>query len=349
MEISDRENLLLKRTGISAAVWCEKLMYDPRAAKIMRLHGGKSDDSAFLGDEGLRDLSEKAGADAKIVAMKGRRTWTRFFKDIVLGWIDEDLLVLWLEQGGFSVERENGGGRRSLEYAGAMNRNSVLLVGAADVVRKVVFTTSYCAGWRDHGYIEKPAPEMWKLYEDGAVWVYQYMGSDADEGKYCLTDFAAEPGGAIKTTLRHHSAGGMDVNRFCLSENGKAFRSPEKLILELKAVVSYTPGAEERPEWREEMSKDSPPTMFGLNGVQKSAPTPAADKEHHPKTPDLPAKKARVSAEATVRPMPAKPVAVIEPKPKAAQKESRPRTVPTKRVVEEPVVEYDAFDNIDFV
>lgn len=261
------ESWLLEKSGCSLVDFCHKFNYPTRETKIMSLDetDEKKSKTIIAKDKELKDLYIACSKSEKGKARKGEnRSWTRYFKDLITGWILENLTIEQFKRQGIDIRHNGNDAKRVIEVDGNVNQNADFIITVGDVSRYVEITNEFNSILKEHGFIEKRAPALFKLWKNKGIWIYR----DLPRGKYVLVDFATEP---TKIHLRHHNNvvnnWAKDVHRYVLSENGKKERDDRMLAPEIISVVGCGIAEKEQPILDEVEDADSPPLEYAIGGV----------------------------------------------------------------------------------
>lgn len=320
------EAWLLEKSGCHLIDFCHRFGYYPLAVKIMALDetDEKKSKAIMAKDLELRNHYLKCAKDSYTIKRKGEnRSFTQYFKDLITGWVVEDLVMEMLKEQGIEIQHNGHDAARKIAIGNDVSQEADFSVKVGKVVRKVEITNEFNTLLAEKGYIEKRAPALVNLWKNRGIWLYR----DLINGTYILIDFATEK---VKLHLRRHNTGranwAKDVHRYLLEENGKKVRSDRLLAAELISVVGCTVDSKEQPKLEEVLDLDSPPQDYDIGGKSRSAESNAA----------TPAKPKIVSAKTapaqSVKPMPQKP------KPIAAKKPPAPPPPP-------PIVVEDDYDD----
>ena len=236
--------------GSSLIDFCSKFNYNPINIKILGLdekdaHGTKVKISK---DKDLRMLYLNCEKNPILKKCKGEnRCWTRYFQDLITGWIMEDLTIEMLRSQGIEVSN-NGRDANRIISASNIGQDPDITIKVGDVVRKVELTNEFNTFLSERGYIEKRSPALCKLWDSKSIWLYR----EIVVGKYVLIDFATEK---IKIHHRHHEYWDKDVHRYILSENNKRIRDDRLLAAEIISVVGC--GIEDTEQPKLEIIEDA--------------------------------------------------------------------------------------------
>lgn len=327
-------NWLLKQSGCSLQDYCIKFKYYPLAVKIMNLdeNDEKKSKMAIARDKELKELYLACNANKTAISRKGNnRSWTQYFKDLICGWIIEDLVVEMLRRQEIEVIRNGRDAQRVIEFDNNVTQEADLQIKVGDVTRKVELSNEFNPYLGKCGFIEKRAPALYKLWKDRGIWIYR----DLSRGKYVLVDFGTEN---IVLHLRHHNTAikdwSKDVHRYVLAENGKIERDDRLLAPEIISVVGCSIESKEQPKLNEVEDEDSPPQIFTIGGEFRKR-----DESQKPET-EIPKVKAEKQTEVEETPA-----------PKVTEKKKKPKTEPLPPPLESDdalVEETDDEDTADF-
>lgn len=332
------ETWLLEKSGCHLIDFCRKFGYYSLAVKIMSLDetDEKKSKAIMAKDAELKSHYLKCAKDPQTIKRKGEnRSFTQYFKDLITGWVIEDLVMEMLKEQGIDIEHNGHDAARRIAIGNDVSQDADFIVKVGNVKRKVEITNEFNTFLTKEGYIEKRAPALVNLWKDKGIWLYR----DLMNGKYVLIDFATEK---AKIHLRRHDSGKMnwakDVHRYVLAENGKKIREDRLLAAEIISVVGCSIDGREQPKLEETIDTDSPPQDYDIGGKSRSdesnAATPAKPKIVSAKTAQSEKTKpvAKIAPAQSVKPMPQKP------KPIAAKKPPVPPPPP-------PIVVEDDYDD----
>lgn len=264
------ESWLFSKSGCHLQDFCRKFGYYPLAQKIMALdeNDEKKSKAIIAKDAELKRHYLMCSKDAMSIARKGeQRSWTQYFKDLITGWVMEDVMLELLKRNGLEVVHNGRDAARHIAIGNGVSTEADFQVKVGSVIRKVELSNELNTILGNEGYIEKRSPTLINLWKTKAIWVYRELSTD----KYVLIDFATEK---VKLHLRSHNTGksnwAKDVNRYVLKENGKIPRDGKLLIPELISVVGCGIDGVEQPLLEEVEDKDSPPKLFSLGGLRKT-------------------------------------------------------------------------------
>lgn len=262
---------LFAKSGCHAIDFCRKFGYYPLALKIMSLdeNDEKKSKAIMAKDAELKSHYIKCSKDPQSIARKGNnRSWTRYFKDLITGWIVEDLVMEMLKEQGIEIEHNGHDSKRRIAIGNDVTQDSDFVIKVGNVSRKVELTNEFNHLLERKGFIEKRVPALLNVWKEKGIWIYR----DLTNGKYVLVDFATEK---VKLHLRRHNNvredWAKDVHRYVLSENGKKVRDDKLLVAEIISVVGCSIDGREQPKIEEIEDKDSPPQDFGLGGNRRNA------------------------------------------------------------------------------
>jgi hypothetical protein len=205
--------------------------------------------------------------DPQSIARKGNnRSWTRYFKDLITGWVVEDLVMEMLKEQGIEIEHNGHDAKRRIAIGNDVTQDADFIIKVGKVSRKVELTNEFNRLLEKNGFIEKRAPALLNVWKEKGIWIYR----DLMNGKYVLVDFATEP---VKLHLRRHnnvlSNWAKDVHRYVLKENGKKVRDDKLLAPEIISVVGCSIDGIEQPKIEEIADLDSPPQDYDIGGVRR--------------------------------------------------------------------------------
>lgn len=260
------EAWLLAESGCHLIDFCRKFGYYPLALKIMSLDetDEKKSKAIMAKDSELKNHYIKCSKDPQTVRRKGEnRSFTQYFKDLITGWVVEDLVLEMLREQGVDIIHNGRDIARRIAIGNDVSTKADFVVRVGGVTRSIEITNEYNTFLENEGYIEKRAPALFNLWKDKGIWLFR----DLRLGKYILIDFATEK---VKLHLRRHNAGrpnwSKDVHRYVLSENGKKIRDDRLLAAEIISVVGCGIDGKEQPELEEVIDSDSPPQDFDVGG-----------------------------------------------------------------------------------
>jgi len=265
------EEWLFAKSGCHIIDFCRKFGYYPLALKIMALDENDENKSKAImaKDVELKNHYLKCAKDPYTIRRKGKnRSFTQYFKDVISGWVVEDLVIEMLKEQGIEVEHNGHDAQRRIEIGNDVTQEADIRIKVGKVVRKVELTNECNCFLTKHGFIEKRAPALIRLWDEKGIWIYR----DLANGKYVLVDFATEP---VKLHLRRHNNvqadWAKDVHRYVLAENGKKVRDDKLLAAEIISVVGCSIDGREQPKIEEIEDKDSPPQDYGVGGNRRNA------------------------------------------------------------------------------
>lgn len=266
---------LFAKSGCHIIDFCRKFGYYPLAIKIMALdeNDEKKSKAIMSKDAELKNHYIKCSKDPQSIARKGNnRSWTRYFKDLITGWVVEDLVMEMLKEQGIEIEHNGHDSKRRIAIGNDVTQDSDFVIKVGNVSRKVELTNEFNHLLERKGFIEKRVPALLNVWKEKGIWIYR----DLTNGKYVLIDFATEK---VKLHLRRHNNvredWAKDVHRYVLSENGKKVRDDKLLAPEIISVVGCSIDGREQPKIEEIEDKDSPPQDFGLGGNRRNAKSKA--------------------------------------------------------------------------
>lgn len=262
-------------SGYTLLEYCKMLKYYPATIKIMELDDDnkKQIQAALKSDAELKDIYLSFDRESSARTRKGNRTWTRFFQDIITGWVMEDLTIEMLRRQGIEIDHTGKDSQRRIYIGKTVSQASDCIVKVGDVKRRLELTNEFNSLMVQDGYIEKRAPALSNLWKAKAIWLYRELES----GKYVLIDFATEK---VITHFRHHQRWGKDVQRYILAENGKRIRDDRLLAAELISVAGCGIEGVEQPKMEVLMDEGSPPHNPELIG---GIPPRKTSQENKPK------------------------------------------------------------------
>lgn len=253
------------KTGCGLVDLCRKFGYPNRETMIMSLDETDERKSKLVIKKNaeLLKLYLACSNSSKSISRKGEnRSWTQYFKDLITGWILEDLTIEQFRNWGLDVKRNGQDAKRIIEVDGNVSQDADLVISVGDVSRRVELTNEFNSILKNDGFIEKRAPALFNLWKTKGIWIFR----DVEHGKYILVDFATEK---VTIHLRHHNTAGnwsKDVHRYILSENGKKERDERMLAAEVISVVGCSIEGKEQPPLVEIEDEDSPPQVFTIGG-----------------------------------------------------------------------------------
>ena len=305
---------LFAKSGCHAIDFCRKFGYYSLALKIMALdeNDEKKSKAIMAKDAELKNHYIRCSKDPQSIARKGaNRSWTRYFKDLITGWVVEDLCMTMLKQQGLEIVHNGHDAQRRIAIGNDVTQEADFCIKVGEVVRKVEMSNEFNHFLTKDGFIEKRVPALFRLWQNKGIWIYR----DLRNGKYVLIDFGTEK---IKLHLRRHNNvmadWAKDVHRYVLEENGKKIRDDRMLAAEIISVVGCSIDGKEQPQLEEVIDGDSPPQDYDVGGMKKAPSDATAKKE---------VKKATVQKE-TAKTM------EVSPKPKqSAQPKYTPQATPS--------------------
>lgn len=257
---------LQEKSGCGIEDYCRHFGYYSIAQKIIALDETNEVKSkrVIAKDKELKNLYITYANDDKAKRRKGEnRSWTQYFKDLITGWVLEDLVMEMLINQGIEISHNGRDQKRVIALDGMVTQDADFKIKVGEEVRKVELTCEYNSILGEQGFIEKRAPSLYKLWKEKAIWIYR----DLQRGKYVLVDFGVEP---VKVHLRNHNTikanWSKDVYRYVLEENNKHERVDTLLVPEIISVVGCSIEGKEQPKFEEEIDKDSPPKMYTTEG-----------------------------------------------------------------------------------
>ena len=315
------EKELWEKKQIYLADICAKLHYPDINCRIMRLDetvSPKEQQAAIKKDKEILALYLQFSKDGNANARKGaNRSWTEYFKQLIVGGVEEDLFLLLLRKNGFKANRNGRDKNRIINLGAPINQNPDIVVGLGENSRKIELTNEYNNFLCEDGFIEKRCPAIINMWNDGVIWLYR----DRKNKKYVLIDFANEK---VKAHLRHHNTGSQawskDVHRYILSENDKVVRDDTNLISELTSIITAGVRKDGRPPLEEVEDTDSPPCEFSIGGKKKGAKVKPPQKKVVPPKVEI--------------------KAVDVPAPPAVEKKEKPieRDIEKQKVQQSPII-----------
>ena len=271
---------IIDKTNSSLVDLCRRFGYPERETKIMSLDetDERKSKPIIKKDAGLVKLYIGCSKSSKAIARKGdNRSWTQYFKDLITGWILEDLSIEQFRSWGLDVKHHGKDAQRIIQIDGNVSQDADLKISVGDVSRDVELTNEFNPILSNEGFIEKRAPALFNLWKAKGIWIFR----DVPRGKYVLVDFATE---RITLHLRNHNTASnwsKDVHRYVLSENEKKERDERMLAAEIISVVGCSIKEDNQPELQEIEDTDSPPKVFTKGGkLRRNAvqePTPKED------------------------------------------------------------------------
>ena len=235
----------------------------PYRHKYYGLYDKKQIQSALRGDNELKELYIKYDRDEKAKARKGsNRSWTHYFKDLITGWVVEDLSIEMFRRQGVNIEHNGNDKSRVIDIDDNVSQEPDCLVTVGNIRRKLELTNEFNNIVSEKGYIEKRSPAIYRLWKEKAIWIYRELMS----GKYILIDFATED---VRVKLLRHEKWDKDVHRYVLEENRKRLRDDRLLVAELIAVVGCGIEGKEQPKLKEVIDEDSPSQDWDIGGKRR--------------------------------------------------------------------------------
>ena len=259
-------NWIEQQTGCTLGDLCRKFRYYSIAQKIIALdeNDERKTKLTIARDSELKHLYEEFAKNPKALSLRGqKRSWTQYFKDLITGWILEDLTMEMLRREGLDIKHNGVDGLRHITIANKVTQAPDFTVTVGNYSRKVELTNEMNHLLENMGYIEKRAPSLYKIWAEKGIWIYRVI----DQGKYVLVDFATE---RVMLHLRWHDSSSKgwskDVYRYILSENNKRERDDRLLASEIISVVGCSIEGKEQPPLTEVEDEDSPPRVFTIGG-----------------------------------------------------------------------------------
>ena len=260
---------LFAKSGCHIIDFCRKFGYYPLAIKIMALdeNDEKKSKAIMAKDAELKSHYITCSKDPQSIARKGNnRSWTRYFKDLITGWVVEDLVMEMLKEQGIEIEHNGHDAKRRIAIGNDVTQDADFVIKVGKVSRKVELTNEFNRILEKNGFIEKRVPALLNVWKEKGIWIYR----DLMNGKYVLIDFATEP---VKLHLRRHNNvladWSKDVHRYVLAENGKKVRDDKLLAAEIISVVGCSIDGKEQPKIEEIADSDSPPQDYDIGGVRR--------------------------------------------------------------------------------
>ena len=261
---------LFAKSGCHIIDFCRKFGYYPLAIKIMALdeNDEKKSKAIMSKDAELKNHYIKCSKDPQSIARKGNnRSWTRYFKDLITGWVVEDLVMEMLKEQGIEIEHNGHDAKRRIAIGNDVTQDADFVIKVGKVSRQVELTNEFNQLLAKNGFIEKRVPALLNVWKEKGIWIYR----DLMNGKYVLVDFATEH---VKLHLRRHNNvqadWSKDVHRYVLAENGKKVRDDKLLSAEIISVVGCSIDGREQPKIEEIEDKDSPPQNYGVGGNRRN-------------------------------------------------------------------------------
>lgn len=335
------EAWLLAESGCHLIDFCRKFGYYSLAIKIMSLDetDEKKSKAIMAKDNELKNHYLRCAKDQMTIRRKGdNRSFTQYFKDLITGWIVEDLVLEMLREQGVDIVHNGRDTARRIAVGNDVSTKADFVVKVGNVTRSIEITNEYNTFLENEGYIEKRAPALFNLWKDKGIWLFR----DLRLGKYILIDFATEK---VKLHLRRHNAGrpnwSKDVHRYVLGENGKKIRDDRLLAAEIISVVGCGIDGKEQPQLEEVVDADSPPQDFDIGGIGRGMETkaviPPSQNIGHSKD-IMPGSVKQVTKNEIGKP--------VEPSSQKKKTTSANKTLP-RQIQQTPVVEDDYDDGSD--
>lgn len=336
---------LVQKSGRNLQEYCRYFGYYPLAIKIMGLdeNDEKKSKKIIGGDRELKEHYLKYAKDPKSISRKGEnRSWTQYFKDLITGWVIEDLVIEMMRKQGIEVHHNGRDAERVIDIGSNVNQQADIEITVGEISRKVELTNEFNTILMKHGFIEKRAPALVNLWKEKGIWLYR----DISNGKYVLIDFATEN---ITLHLRHHntvsSTWTKDVHRYILEEHGKKIRDDRMLAAELISVVGCSIEGKVQPELKEVVDEDSPPVKFELGGhfkTQKESVPIGKKEEGKPKEKSISKEKTKAEKNIIKAEKNERVPAVAESEQQSKVKEEEHEVLAAETDYD---VEYDELDN----
>ena len=264
---------LFAKSGCHIIDFCRKFGYYPLAIKIMALdeNDEKKSKAIMSKDAELKSHYITCSKDPQSIARKGNnRSWTRYFKDLITGWVVEDLVMEMLKEQGIEIEHNGHDAKRRIAIGNDVTQDADFVIKVGKVSRKVELTNEFNRILEKNGFIEKRVPALLNVWKEKGIWIYR----DLMNGRYVLVDFAIEP---VKLHLRRHNNvqadWSKDVHRYVLTENGKKVRDDKLLAAEIISVVGCSINGREQPKIEEIVDSDSPPQDYDIGGAKRKKST----------------------------------------------------------------------------
>lgn len=276
-------DFLLRETGNSIIDYARYYGYPETEVKILQLEGidDKRLKPVIVKDADLKSLYCRMGKNQKAKTLKGpdgKRSWTAYFKQIVTGWIWENITTDYLENVcQFKVMSSGCDRERKIldNFIEQVPDFHVCYNGMERNIELTVECNEICA--RDK-YIEKRCGTAFQTMREkgeGTIWLYL----DLFQKKYVLTDFARE---VVSGIVRWHGHWGKDVCRYNLEDHGKIARDIGMLKDELQDCVgkSLKGNVQPPPDWRKD-EKSPPHDHDIINGrivrIERTVDNPVVD------------------------------------------------------------------------
>ena len=252
---------LFAKSGFHIIDFCRKFGYNPLDIKIMALdeNDEKKSKTIINKDSELKSFYEDADKDDWTKRRKGKnRSYTAYFKELIKGWVLEDLIMAMLKEKGIDIEHNGHDADRRIKLGVNVTQESDFSIKVGNVVRRIELSVDKCHFLEERGFLEKRAPALRKVWERKEIWLaYDYM-----KGKYILVDFATEK---VRLHLRNHdtvkATWSKKVHRYILSENNKKLRDDKLLAAEIISVVGCSIDGKEQPPLEEIKDFESPNQM----------------------------------------------------------------------------------------
>lgn len=248
-------DFLLRETGHSIIDYARYYGYPETEVKILQLEG--TDDKrlkpVIVKDADLKSLYCRMGKNQKAKQREvsdGKRSWTAYFKQLVTGWIWENITFDYLANVcQFKVMSSGCDRERKIldNFVDQAPDFHVCYNGMQRNIELTVECNEVCA--RDK-YIEKRCGTAFQtMREKGAGTIWLYL--DLLHKKYVLIDFARE---VVVGIVRWHDLLGKDVCRYNLEDHGKIPRDIGMLKAELQDCVgkSLEGNVQPPPDWRKD-------------------------------------------------------------------------------------------------
>lgn len=263
------------QTGCSLLDLAKNFGYYPVATTIIGLDEAdeKKSKPIIAKNPAVKSLYIECNKSASATMKKGvNRSWTQYFKDIITGWILEDLVLQMFKEKGIDISHNGGDSNRKISTGAEVSQDADFVITVGSVKRKVEITNEFNTFIKNEGYIEKRAPALYRAWKNKVIWLYQ----DLTRGKYVLVDFATEN---VLLHLRHHKTWAKDIHRYVLSENDKKERDDRLLAAEMITVAGCSIEGREQPALKEIIDMDSPPIMFNVGGGFLNKPIEVTDQQ----------------------------------------------------------------------
>lgn len=226
---------LYSKSECSLIDFSHKFGYHSLVQKILGLDESneKKIKLSISNDAALKGLYLQFANDPITKEIKGNRSYTESFKDLIAEWILDDLTVQMLKEQGIEIDFIGNTSKRELSVDVYRKHDSCFLISIGDNSRPVSFYNSFDSTMEHEGCIYINKATLKELYEKKSILIYR----DLPRGKYCLVDFATEEV-KIHHASNHESNNKKEnVYRYVLAENDKKERDDRILSAEIISLI----------------------------------------------------------------------------------------------------------------